>query len=309
MDKQIVEISNDDFVLSLKRGFLVIENKERGIKHDIPLDNIMSLIISANNTVMSKNIINSICEYGGNIIFCGKNYVPVSITMPYEGHWMAGVCVKQQIDCSRPMQKKIWKSIVQHKIYNQAAVLKYFFPLNSNIERLRLLSKNILSDDTRNNEGIAAGIYFKAMFGKEFDRNRLNADVNLLLNYTYMVLRAIVARAVVGNGLLPQWGIKHCTRTNTMPLVDDLIEPFRALADKLVFEELERLVDIENIELTPEIKRRLSSIISMPLQTKKGEVSLTDAVQDFVASLAQSFEVKKIVLRYPDVDDALNKDD
>ncbi len=115
MDKQIVEISNDDFVLSLKRGFLVIENKERGIKHDIPLDNIMSLIISANNTVMSKNIINSICEYGGNIIFCGKNYVPVSITMPYEGHWLAGVCVKQQIDCSRPMQKKYGKVLFSIK--------------------------------------------------------------------------------------------------------------------------------------------------------------------------------------------------
>lgn len=301
MDRQVIEILNDGFILTLNRGFLTVENKEQSVKQDVPLDNILSLVLSANNVMISKNIINAICEQGSNIIFCGKNYVPTAITMSYEGHWLTAPRVKQQIDCSRPLAKNIWKSIIQHKIYNQAAVLEYFMPQSPNIERLRVLSKDILSDDVRNNEGIAAGIYFKSMFGKKFVRDRLNDDVNLLLNYTYIVLRAVVARAVAGNGLLPQLGIKHCTRTNTMPLVDDLIEPFRALADKLVFEELERLVDIEHIELTPEIKRRLAGIITFPVQTDKGVMSLSDAVNDYVGSLVLSFETKKVALRYPNI--------
>jgi len=45
MDKQVIEISNNGFSLSLHRGFLIVENNEN-IKKDIPLDNILSVVIS-----------------------------------------------------------------------------------------------------------------------------------------------------------------------------------------------------------------------------------------------------------------------
>ena len=83
MDKQILEIMNDGFTLSLHRGFILIENEDQQIKTEVALDNILALILSANNVVISKNIINAICEQGGNIIFCDKTYLPLSITVPY----------------------------------------------------------------------------------------------------------------------------------------------------------------------------------------------------------------------------------
>lgn len=301
MDRQIVEIMNDGFALSVHRGFIAIEHKEKQIKQEIPLDNVLALVLSANSVMVSKNVVNAICEQGGNIIFCDKSYLPSSITMPYTGHWLIAPRVKQQIECSKPLQKSLWKSIIQHKIFNQAVVLEYFFPEHNNIERLKQLAKATLSNDAKNNEGVAASIYFKSLFGKHFVRDRLNNDVNILLNYTYTVLRAVVARAVAGAGLLPYLGLKHCTKTNPMPLVDDLIEPFRAVADKIVFEELNKLVDIANIELTPEIKRNLAKVITFPLQTPKGCMSLNDAVYDFVGTLVASFEQKKVVLKYPDI--------
>lgn len=301
MDRQIVEIVNDGFALSVHRGFIVIEHKEKQIKQEIPLDNILALVLSANSVVVSKNVVNSICEQGGNVIFCDKTYLPSAITMPYTGHWLIAPRVKQQIECSKPLQKSLWKSIVQHKILNQALVLEYFFPEHNNIERLKQLAKATLSNDSKNNEGVAASIYFKSLFGKHFIRNRLNNDVNILLNYTYTVLRAVVARAIAGSGLLPYLGLKHCTKTNPLPLVDDLIEPFRAVADKIVFEELNKLVDITNIQLTPEIKRNLTKVITFPLQTSKGCMSLNDAVCDFVGTLVTSFEYKKVALKYPDI--------
>jgi len=245
MEKQIIEINNDGFYLSLFRGFLVVENESLGIKQNISLDNILSLVLSANNVTVSKNIINAICEKGGNIIFCNKNYLPSAITLPYTGHWLIAPRVQQQIDCSVPLQKNLWKNIVQHKIINQSKVLEYFFPEHRNLERLRWLAKETLSNDARNHEGQAASIYFKSLFGKKFIRDRLNDDINILLNYSYTILRAIVARAVSGNGLLPYIGIKHCNKTNPMPLVDDLIEPFRAIADKIVYEEVNKLINIE----------------------------------------------------------------
>lgn len=301
MDRQIIEIMNDDFMLSLHRGFVVVENKEQQIKQKIPLDNVLALVLSANNVVVSKNIINAICEQGCNVIFCDKTYLPSAITMPYTGHWLIAPRVRQQVGCSRPLQKNLWKSIVRHKILNQASVLEYFFPQHINIERLKQLAKATLSDDVKNNEGIAASIYFKSLFGKHFVRDRLNNDVNILLNYTYTILRAIVARAIAGSGLLPYLGLKHCTKSNSLPLVDDLIEPFRAVADKIVFEELNKLVDIRSIELTPTIKRNLASVITYPMQTAKGCMSLNDAIYDFVRSLVVSFEQKKVMLKYPDI--------
>lgn len=301
MDRQIIEIMNDGFNLSLYRGFLVVENKERKLKQEVPLDNILALVLSANNIMISKNIIDAICEQGGCIIFCGKTYLPSAITLPYTGHWLMAPRVKQQIDCSKPLQKNLWKSIVQNKIFNQAKTLEFFFPEHSNIARLKQLAKETLSDDVRNNEGVAASLYFKSLFGKKFVRERLNDDVNILLNYTYTVLRAMVARAVAGNGLLPYLGLKHCTKSNPMPLVDDLIEPFRAMADKIVFEEINKIINIEHIDLTPEIKRNLARIISVPVITEKGCVSLIDGIYDFVGSLVGSFEVKKVLLKYPEI--------
>ena len=299
MDKQIVEISNDGFSLFLHRGFLVVSNQETSLNTEIPLDNILSLVISAHNITLSKNIINAIIEQGANIILCGKKYIPCSIIMPYAGHWLIAPRIQRQIQCSKPLQKNLWKSIVQHKIYNQAQVLELFFPDHSSIARLKQLAKETLSNDARNNEGRAASLYFKSLFGKNFVRDRLSDDINILLNYAYIVLRAMIIRAICGNGLLPFCGLKHCSKTNIYPLADDLIEPFRPWADRLVFEEIKRLDSVNNIELTPEIKRRLTRIITMPVKNEKGCVSLNDAVFDFVSSLVSCFEGKKVKLKYP----------
>ncbi|MBE6462192.1 MAG: type II CRISPR-associated endonuclease Cas1 [Alphaproteobacteria bacterium] len=301
MDKQIIEISKDGFYLSLYRGFLTVQNDDLNIKQNIPLDNILSLVISANNATISKNIINALCEQGASVIFCNQAYLPTSITLPYTGHWLISSRVKQQLEASVPLQKNLWKSIVQHKILNQAKILEYFFPEHQNIERLKWLSKETLSNDAKNHEAQAASIYFKSLFGKHFVRDRLNDDANILLNYSYTILRAMVARAVAGNGLLPYIGIKHCNKTNPLPLVDDLIEPFRPIADKFVFEELNRLVDINNIILTPETKRRLAGIITYPVETIKGTLPLNDAIYDFITSLVVCHELKRVSLTYPKI--------
>lgn len=300
MEKQIIEISNNGFSVFLHRGFIIVENTNIPIRTEIPLDNILSLVVSANDLILSKNVINAITEQGANIICCGKNYVPSSIIIPCEGHWLIASRVQKQIECSKPLQKNLWKSIVQNKIYNQAKILELCFPNHTNITRLRQLAKETLSNDAKNNEGVAASIYFKSLFGKNFVRDRLNDDINILLNYAYIILRAMVIRAIYGNGLLPFLGLKHCAKTNTFPLADDLMEPFRPLADKLVFEEISRLINIQDIELTPDIKRRLTTIISMPVTTNKGCISLNDAIFDFVGSLISSFEDKKVKLRYPE---------
>lgn len=299
MDKKVVEVISNNIELHLYRGFLLIKDTINSTERKVSLDEILALVLSSDNIVISKNIINAICESGATIITCDTKYLPTTITLSYTGHWLVNKRIHEQIGCSVPLRKNLWKNIVQHKILNQASILEYFYPNNTNIIKLKRLSKDTLSDDSKNNEGQAAHIYFKSLFGNNFTRNRLKDDINILLNYAYIVLRAMVARAITGNGLLPYLGLKHCNKQNPMPLADDLIEPFRAIADKLVFSEIIKIGNPEHIELTPELKKNILTIITYPVRTTKGIMTLTDAIYDFVNSLVLSFETKKVVLTYP----------
>jgi CRISPR-associated protein Cas1 len=297
VDKQIVEISKDDFSLSLDRGFLVLKNLNA--THKIPLENILSVIISANRAMLSKNIINAICDNGGSIICCNDKYAPNTIILPYIGHYLSAPRIKSQIAASAPLNKNLWKEIVIAKISNQARILEYCGGDVKHVSALKILAKNVKSDDSGNCEGVAAKIYFKALFGHDFIRDRNAGDINLLLNYAYTVIRTAIARAIAGNGLLPQIGIKHCSQMNAMPLADDLIEPFRPVADMIVYDLVKDTDSV--IELNSEMKRTLVSVLQKPVTIKKCIVSLSDGIYYFVGTLMNSYKDKKIKLEFPQI--------
>ena len=73
----------------------------------------------------------------------------VSSHHPYTGHWLISSRVRRQIDCSKPLQKNLWKSIVQNKIFNQAKILEYFFPQHPRLARLKQLARETLSNDAK----------------------------------------------------------------------------------------------------------------------------------------------------------------
>ena len=87
------------------------------------------------------------------------------------------------------------------------------------------------SGDPDNLEAQAAQRYWPAFFSRDFRRRRDGPPPNHLLNYGYAVLRAAMARALVGGGLLATVGIHHHRRDNPFCLADDLMEPFRPFVD------------------------------------------------------------------------------
>ena len=62
---------------------------------------------------------------------------------------------------------------------------------------------------------------------------------NAILNYGYAILRAIIARALVGSGLLPTLGVFHRNRYNAYCLADDIMEPYRPYVDLMVCDILD----------------------------------------------------------------------
>ena len=96
------------------------------------------------------------------------------------------------------------------------------------------MARLVKSGDPDNVEARAARAYWGALWS-DFRRQDEEDLRNAMLNYGYAVLRAVVARALVAAGLLPCLGLHHASDQNPFNLADDLIEPYRPLADRLVF--------------------------------------------------------------------------
>lgn len=152
--------------------------------------------------------------------------------MNLESNTIQGERYRAQIDASEPLRKNLWKQTVEAKIANQAYLLN---KLGKDGSILRPLYENVKSGDADNREGIAAKMYWPTLFGDGFIRSREGATPNHLLNYGYSILRAATARALMGAGLLPSFGIFHRNRYNAFPLADDIMEPFRPYVDEAVY--------------------------------------------------------------------------
>jgi len=283
----LVEISSKGRHLSVYRGFLKITDLELESELGrVPLDDIDALILSGYQITLSKNLMVELAERKAIIVTCGKNWHPVSFTLPFKAHFETAGILRDQINASKPLQKRLWQTIVQAKIDNQSIVLELHGSPDGVTKRLGGLKKKTKSGDPENTEAQAARLYWPVLMGSHFRRDRLSNDVNTFLNYGYTVLRAATARAVCAAGLHPALGIHHGSRVNMFALVDDLMEPFRPLVDSVVKD----VYKDGSPELSVEKKRAIATVLreDMILDFGVSPVSncLTRLAQSFAASLA-----------------------
>ena len=203
------------------------------------------------------------------------------------------------MDASLPVKKQLWQQTVTAKIYNQATLLTQQHKEN---KFLLNLAKDVKSGDSENSEAKAASYYWKNLFPPfmGFRRDRFGAPPNNMLNYGYAILRAVVARSLVGSGLLPTLGIFHRNQYNAYCLADDIMEPYRPFVDKLVCSMIDPLEP--TFELTPEIKRQLLTIPAMDVFINGDRSPLMIGVQRTTASLAKCFEGKAKTIVYAELE-------
>ncbi len=183
--------------------------------------------------------------------------------------------------------------MIQAKITNQAALLLRNDHLSPKLNRL---SKMVKNGDPDNYEAQAASYYWKHLFHDfHFIRERFGAAPNGLLNYGYTILRGVVARALVGSGLLPTLGIHHHNKYNAYCLADDVMEPYRPFVDGLVVS----LVEQGRKELDQESKQWLLKIPVLDVQINGQKSPLLLAVQQTTASLQQCYAGKRKGLKLP----------
>lgn len=288
----IVEVAEAGRHLSIHRGFLKVE-EDRTELGRVPLDDITTLVLAGPQITLSKQVMVALAERKAVIVVCGRDWHPISITLPFGAHSQSAGVLNDQINAREPLKKRLWQRVVRAKIANQAAVLSYHAPDHPKIGDLAVLARRVKSGDPENLEAQAARHYWPALMGQRFRRDRHAADANGYLNYGYTVLRAAMARAVCAAGLHPALGLHHGSRINEFALVDDLMEPYRPVVDSIVF-ELSR--EAPKADLTPDRKRRLAAVLQEDLNAENGASPLANCLATLARSLASSLAEKRETL-------------
>lgn len=235
--------------LHLCDGLLIISNQD-SIK-EIPLGQISSLIITTSSVSVTAALLAEMMKNNISVIVCDEKRLPVGVMHTVGNNYVSAGRIIRQTRWNSECQDEVWSAIVRMKIKNSISVL-FFFDKEIEAKCLeRHLSKLEIGDWT-NREAICAKIYFQALFGRDFNRN-IPSDINAALNYGYAILASHISRFLAGGGYCPALGIHHHSQNNYWNLTYDLIEPFRFIVDKFVYErvgfEFDRTIKNGLIEL------------------------------------------------------------
>lgn len=279
--------------LTLKNKQLLIVNKETQEESSIPIEDIGFVVIENIQTYISVPLINALTENNTAVIFCNEKHLPFTMTLPLACNVIQGQLFNIQINVKEPVKKNCWKQIIECKINNQARHLK---KRNINAEHIFEIAKKVKSGDSENKEGYAAKLYWDSLMGKEWLRLRFGEYPNDLLNYGYTVLRAATARALVGSGLLPTFGIHHHNKYDSFALADDLMEPYRAYIDDEIIDYV--INNPEEELLTTEFKKRILTVLTRDVKIGNVVRPLMNALSITTSSLAKclSGEIKSLAL-------------
>lgn len=267
--------------LDLKMNHLVI--RQGGLTQKVFIGEIALLIIESTAVSLTAALISELNDKKVKIIFCDEKRNPSSELISYYGSHDTSSKIKLQIDWSAKSKGIMWKKIMQEKIYHQMNHLK-----DNDLKEYMLLESyidQIEDGDITNREGHAAKVYFNSLFGKSFTRTQDN-KINAALNYGYGIILSIFNREIVSQGYLTQLGIFHDNQFNQFNLSSDIMEPFRIIVDRKVYEMKPKKFDIEE-------KHELLSILNDEVYIDNKSQTVLNGIKIYTKSVL----------------DALNQDD
>jgi CRISPR-associated protein Cas1 len=272
------------------------EFKKLSVK-EIPIEDIGVLILDHARITITQTAISKLLHNNVAIITCNDVHHPQGLLLNLEGNTIQAERFKYQLAASIPLKKQLWQQTIKYKIRNQATLLKN---KGGDAKIMFRWAEDVKSGDAANHESRAAVYYWPRIFSTlNFYRRREGEPPNNLLNYGYAILRATVARSLVGSGLLPTLGIFHRNRYNAFALADDIMEPFRPYVDKLVLEIINEGMNYNELNL--ELKARLLQIPAMDIHFDGETSPLMVGLQRTTASLARCFEGEQRKILFPEM--------
>ncbi|MCA9456801.1 MAG: type II CRISPR-associated endonuclease Cas1 [Nitrospira sp.] len=292
MIKRVIDISGPSY-LYIEHNQLCVDREKKTVAR-VSIEDLGVLILDHPAIVITQSVIRACQQNNTVVLFCDERHLPISITLPlWEGHSLHTKVLREQLSTTAPARKRMWQQVVKEKISQQISTLE---KTGCNTEGLKRLLRKVKTGDIENCEAQAARQYWPLLMGTSFRRNPNEKGVNSLLNYGYSIVRAMVARAIVGTGLHPAIGLHHKNQYNGLCLADDVMEPFRAWVDWKVFE-----LQKDNVEpvISKDTKQVFLAMLSQDVLFEKRRMPLMVAVHSMAARLKEAHTDKSVSLVYP----------
>ena len=273
-------VVNKNCKLSYKNDYLIIRSENLQMIH---LSEINLIIIENGMVSITSYLINELINNKIKLIFCDEKHNPAGEVMPYYGAFNTSKKILRQTNWKEARKDLVWQQIVKNKIHNQAMVLKEL--KIENYEKLLEFETQVLLRDKTNREGHAAKVYFNLLFGRKFIRGE-NDNINSSLDYGYAIILSTMNKEIVSKGYITQLGINHKSEFNQFNLACDLMEPFRPLVDKIVYENC-------NLELNKNQKYKLIDVLNNKIEIGHKEQYVGNAIPIYIQSVFDALENEK----------------
>ncbi|PJB73053.1 MAG: type II CRISPR-associated endonuclease Cas1 [Alphaproteobacteria bacterium CG_4_9_14_3_um_filter_47_13] len=279
--------------LSLSKGQLKLQNDEGAFT--LPIEDITALILESPQITLSSTLLSACQEHGVAVLTCDATHMPNGALLPFQPHSRQSRVAHLQISWTDALKNRLWQSVIQSKITNQATCLEQTTD-EETAKRLYVIAQRVKSGDPDNIEAQAARYYWQRLLGDDFRRGGSDI-INAALNYGYAVLRAFVARSQVAYGLLPTFGIHHCNQLNAYNLTDDLMEVFRPFTDYQVFSmRRDGLLEAGTDRLSKEARAALANIGNITCRIDGNTHTIANACDKMAAGLVNAIEGKSPAL-------------
>ena len=273
------------------RGKLDLRYNSISIRRDngtdfIHIGEVNTLILETTTISITAALMCELIKQKVKVIFCDEKSNPHFELLPFYGSHDCSAKIKEQIAWTDFLKESLWTIIVTEKIENQMKLLKKL-----NKEEYRILEEylsQIEHNDNTNREGHSAKIYFSALFGNNFSRNKENS-LNAFLNYGYQLLLSAFNKEIVANGYLTQIGLFHKNMFNYYNLSSDLMEPFRVIVDELAYKENPQKFEKDE-------KRKLQNILNLKFRINNVNHYLSDIIKIYTKSIFDALSANDLSL-------------
>jgi CRISPR-associated endonuclease Cas1 subtype II len=263
--------------LDLQIGFMQVRSDNETKR--IILDEIDLVILESTAVSVTTALLVELIKRKIGVILCDSKRFPIAELVPYHGCHDSTRRLRMQLQWSQGAKELIWQKIVKEKITNQASLLQRYGKNDTASMLLQYVSQVQLGDKT-NREGLAAKLYFPALFGDGFTREKM-CDVNVALDYGYQVMLSVFARELSAEGYVTELGIFHNNVHNSYNLASDLIEPFRPLVDSKV---LELFQDKDSI-FDKEVRRAMVALLHEEIEISGNRQTIINAIVTYTRSI------------------------
>ena len=273
--------------LDYSQGYMFCRGEQTQRVH---LSEIRMLMIESTAVSLTSALLCELMHNNIKVIFCDECYNPQSELIPYSGSYDTADKVKQQIGWDAGICTQVWTDIIRNKILQQGSLLRRL-GMKESADKIDEYLAGLQLNDVSNREGMAARIFFNALFEKSFSRNDKSLSVNKALNYGYSILLSAINREIAANGYIMMLGLHHIGNTNPYNLGCDLMEPFRPLVDEMVYHLAPEKFETEE-------KRALQTLLQVMVLQQGEQRYVSTAIETYVRSVFKALnegDISKII--------------